>query len=378
MLLSGVYKPHTYSDLERLVEQGHLTENVLKSLDSDKLYGVWWYNQNRRDKQKKKSYKRTTDEHIAVPVPDAGLDKETVEAVRNILTNNIRTPSAGHRGQIWELARISRCACGATLGIHHMNGYNYYVCSEYRRDRACPEARYHRAEPLEERVRAFTRSLLMRPEIIVEQTASYIESERKKRRRDPAQDEAILRAQLAKLADKEEGYLEQHAEKLISMEKLKAKLKEISSQQAHIEDKLEQIKNSKRYLASLEKMAHDFVLDLPDLLKYLREGAAAEMYRDVYERLKYRIIVHKDGQIDVFFGAEGKAIIHIGDLKGERTAPPPPEDPVWDKWKEGDPIPEPTGEIFYKLVVTIHGRSGLKEPPSRERVYTYLRDTGGA
>jgi DNA invertase Pin-like site-specific DNA recombinase len=117
----------------------------------------------------------------------------------------------------------------------------------------------------------------------------------------------------------------------------------IVSQQAHIEDKLEQIKSSKRYLASLEKMAHDFVLDLPDLLKYLREGAAAEMYRDVYERLKYRIIVHKDGQIEVFFGAEGKAIIHIGDLKGERTAPPPPEAPVWDKWKEGDPIPEPTG-----------------------------------
>jgi len=42
--------------------------------------------------------------------------------------------------------------------------------------------RYHAAARIEARSRAFTRSLLRRPEIIVEQTQAYIEGKRQKTR----------------------------------------------------------------------------------------------------------------------------------------------------------------------------------------------------
>jgi hypothetical protein len=205
--------------------------------------------------------------------------------------------------------------------------------------------------PLEKRIRAYTRSLLRKPEIITEQTEAYIASERDKRRRDPQTEEAALRAQLEKLATKRARYLEQHAEELITTEALKSRLAEIDRQRIGAEGEIAILKDRESHLTSLEKLARDFVLDLPDLLKDLSEDAAADLYRDVYERLGYQLVVHEDGRIDIHFGVNGEAHIHVADLEATPTPPPPPEDPVWDTWQEGDPIPEPTGgdvlEICY-------------------------------
>jgi len=184
---------------------------------------------------------------------------------------------------------------------------------------------------------------LRKPKIIVEQTEASIASERNKRRRDPQAEEAALRAQLEKLATKRARYLEQHAEELITTEALKSRLAEIDRQRIGVEGEIAILKDQESHLTNLEKLARDFVLDLPDLLKDLSEDGAADLYRDVYERLGYQLVVHKDGRIDIYFGVSGEAHIHVADFGATPTLPPPPEDPVWDTWQEGDPIPEPTG-----------------------------------
>ena len=262
--------------------------------------------------------------------------------------SHTRATRAVHR-EHWELLGFTRCVCGEKLGTHTVQRRNgayahYYVCTRRRHDRGiCEHARYHRAEPLEKRIRAYTRSLLRKPKIIVEQTEASIASERNKRRRDPQAEEAALRAQLEKLATKRARYLEQHAEELITTEALKSRLAEIDRQRIGVEGEIAILKDQESHLTNLEKLARDFVLDLPDLLKDLSEDGAADLYRDVYERLGYQLVVHKDGRIDIYFGVSGEAHIHVADFGATPTLPPPPEDPVWDTWQEGDPIPEPTG-----------------------------------
>ncbi|HEU4493265.1 MAG TPA: hypothetical protein VFR69_03700, partial [Rubrobacteraceae bacterium] len=113
--------------------------------------------------------------------------------------------------------------------------------------------------------------------------------------------------------------------------------------------------DSERHFTDLEKLARDFVRDLPDLLKDLDrrdENHAADLYGIVYEHLNLQAVVHKDGRLNVYFGAGGEAHIAIGDLDNMPPPPPlpPPGDPAWDTWQEGDPIPKPTGKDVLDVV----------------------------
>ena len=164
-----------------------------------------------------------------------------------------------------------------------------------------------------------------------------------------------MRSGLEKLDKKRARYLEQHAEELITTDDLKVRLAEVEKQRAGLESQLAVLEDSERHFTDLEKLAHDFVLDLPDLLKdvdNLNENATADLYEDVYERLNLQAVVHEDGRIDVYFGAGGEAQIAIADLDNlpPLPPPPPPEDPVWDTWQEGNPILEPTGKSMLEVV----------------------------
>lgn len=57
------------------------------------------------------------------------------------------------------------------------------------------------------------------------------------------------------------------------------------------------------------------------------------------KKLGYRLVVHKDGTLELTFGAEGEA--HLPPDYGKRK-PPPPDDPAWDNWRPGDLLPKPT------------------------------------
>ena len=160
-----VYKPHTYQEMGELV-----APEVLTRLDSERCYGVWWFNRSKTKttqtsvighdgKEYKKRAKRTprpSEEWIGVPVPDSGIPREWVDAAREAIKDNRKHSNAGRR--YWKLSGgIMYCgACGHAMVAHTTtlkNGqtYFYYVCrTRYREGHdACPQNKHFSADRLE-------------------------------------------------------------------------------------------------------------------------------------------------------------------------------------------------------------------------------------
>jgi len=131
------------------------------------------------------------EEWIAVPVPDAELPREWVDAARKAIENNHRTSSAGRR--FWELSGgILYCGeCGWRTSTHSVVGrnkkrrYSYYVCSRMmlHGKGACPQGRL-RAEELEMQVWEFVSGLLKDPKRLRTGLDAMIEQERNGMRGD--------------------------------------------------------------------------------------------------------------------------------------------------------------------------------------------------
>ena len=146
-ITDDVYKPHTVDEVRELV-----TPQVAAGLDPDKLYGIWWYNrvrvklsqvseigpEGRVYRKKRNSTRKDRSEWIAVPVPDAGIPLEILEAARRTV-RNYKTGSKAS-GRLWELSGgIARCAlCGRAIRPRPVTYklksggksiINYYRCS---------------------------------------------------------------------------------------------------------------------------------------------------------------------------------------------------------------------------------------------------------
>lgn len=81
MVLNDVYLAHTTDELRGL----GVTEKVLASLDPDALYGVSWFNTQRVEtlsSGKQIKTPRPREDWIAVPIQDAGVPREWIEAAR--------------------------------------------------------------------------------------------------------------------------------------------------------------------------------------------------------------------------------------------------------------------------------------------------------
>jgi site-specific DNA recombinase len=118
-----VYRPPTFGEIRELV-----SSQVAAGLDPDKLCGVRWYDRGRHRysqvsepaldgdwrvyRKRRRSTPKDKSEWIAVPVPDAGIPLDVVEAARRTVGEH-KTGSKA-RGGSWELsgciARCSECA----------------------------------------------------------------------------------------------------------------------------------------------------------------------------------------------------------------------------------------------------------------------------
>jgi hypothetical protein len=95
-----VYRPHAIRELEGLV-----SPEVTAQLEPERVYGVFWFNtkcrtetqvaeagpDGRSYRRKVKTVTKPREEWIAVPVPDAGIPRELVDAARTTLRANART-----------------------------------------------------------------------------------------------------------------------------------------------------------------------------------------------------------------------------------------------------------------------------------------------
>src|SRR5829696_5799075 len=88
-----VYKPHAFDEIAGLVDEGLLAKEVAASLDESSSYGIFWFNRTCTTRKRvskvgstgkeyrwqRKIYQKPRDQWIAIPVPDAGIPRETVQ-----------------------------------------------------------------------------------------------------------------------------------------------------------------------------------------------------------------------------------------------------------------------------------------------------------
>jgi site-specific DNA recombinase len=203
IVLDDVYRPHTY---EEIADQ--VSADVASRLQRDRSYGIWWFNRRRAEMRKvvevgsdgermyRKRYKQAQkprSEWVAVPIPDAGIMREWVDAAREAIIDNKRSSNAGRR--FWALSGgVLRCAaCGWAMSPHTVSPggnctrfYYYYRCARHMKDSydGCSTFRHLRAEELEEQVWKEVYGLLRDPNRLRAGVDAVIETHRSALRGD--------------------------------------------------------------------------------------------------------------------------------------------------------------------------------------------------
>ena len=273
MIENDAYKPHTRGDLEKMVEKGQLAQAVLEDLDPERPYGVLWYNTRRIIKKAGKRIDKgpkPEEEHVAVPVPDAGVPLEDVIAARRVISRNVRSVSKGRYP--YDLRGMLFCECGRRMATHpttnrHGKAYFYYVCP-----RGCGERKHHDAPQLDGRVSAFVESLL-RSNVLAEQLDAQIEAERK-RLRDPSREIESHLKQMGRIDKKIDYFLDLAAEEGWPKDALRAKLDGLRGQRKSAESEIERLQGGADEIARFEEMAeyarNYYASDLADDMHHLR------------------------------------------------------------------------------------------------------------
>jgi site-specific DNA recombinase len=220
VVMEDVYKPHNRPEIEALVDEGLLAQEVASRLDRDKSYGIFWFNRTCTTRKRVSSTgldgreyrwrhsvrKNPRDQWIAIPVPDAGVPRDVIDAAREMIRGNRQPSSTGRR--FFELSGgIVHCGgCGRKMFSYTSVGkgriYSYYRCSEVVRNgkNACVGGQFrinHRAEDLEQRVWQFVSSLMRDPNQLRSDLERMIELERQGLRGDPDQETGVWLEKLA-------------------------------------------------------------------------------------------------------------------------------------------------------------------------------------
>jgi hypothetical protein len=268
-------------------------------------------------RRRRKTSLKPREEWIAVPVPDAGLEREVVEAAREAIRHNRKTSNAGHR--FWELSGgISRCAeCGRRMASSVATGrrgkrYFYYVCPRNYQQSwgACPSTRSHRAEELEARVWSLVSQLLKDPEHLRIGLERAIEEERRYCGGDLETQERMWLDKLAEVDCKRSSFQDMAAEGLITFDELRAKLAALEEIRETAKRELEALRQGAERVAGLERdkeaLLGRVTAAAPERIDY----ATPEKRHQTYRALKLCVSVHPNGDLEatsallVFFDSE--------------------------------------------------------------------------
>jgi site-specific DNA recombinase len=244
LILSDLYRPHTFAEVAELV-----APELLSTLDPEGLFGIVYYGKKQIKKrqvaeaaggerlyrQRIKAQVRDRKQWLAVPVPDSGLPRELVDAARAAIENNRKTPRSGQKA--WELSgnllRCAECGYGMQPKITRGSGKSkkvlfYYRCGGRYNSKngfaTCDHAKHHRAEVIEAQVWRYVRELLEDPEQLREDLERMIEIERQGTRRNPEQDAKIWLDKLAEVRRHRSRAQGLAIEGLLDHDELRAKL----------------------------------------------------------------------------------------------------------------------------------------------------------
>ena len=317
-ILDDAYKPHTYGEIKALV-----SSEVAAKLDPKKCYGVWRFNTHRHwraevavegpdgrvvYKQRNRRAVKPEDEWLAVPIPDAGVPREWIEAAREAIKDNRRTSNAGRR--FWELSGgIMRCgACGYAMTTHtttpkkgRSKFFYYYRCrasSKKGRD-FCPGGMYFPAADLETRIWGAISGILRDPERLRADLDTMIEQERSGRRGDPGMEARLWADKLAEVDRKRARYQEMAAAELITFEELRIRLAELSETRETAERELDALRNRQELVAKLEKDRDDLLNSLEGMAPDALDALAPEERHSVYKMLRLKVVANLDGSVEI-------------------------------------------------------------------------------
>ena len=315
-----VYRPHTFDEVSMMVRP-----EVASRLDPNRDYGIWWFNRRRskttqvsvpdgnggrRYKRRVRYTKRPREEWIAVPVPDSGVPRETVDAARLAIKHNRAPSNAGRR--FWELSGgFVHCGlCGHVMDSHTTANpgrpvYFYYACrTRYKKGiEACPNGKYLAAARVETLVWDGVTTLLKNPEQLSADLDTMIEQERRGALRgDPDREARMWTDKLIEVERKRARYQEMAAADLISFDELRTRLLELDETRESAERELAIIGTHKERVAELEADRDALLASLMDIAPIALDSLTPEERRRFYKLLGLRVIAYPNGQLEVEFG----------------------------------------------------------------------------
>ncbi len=314
ILQSDIYRPHTVEEL-----RGIVPSEVLASLDSDKVYGLWYYGKNRvTERRKGRTTKDGTprtnasakprrfeavpqDEWVAVPVPleGTGIEREWVDAARAYLkTTKSWRVNPGRR--YFELRGMVYCgACGGSMTSYHNSGYYYYSCIKRRNHggKACPNSVNMNAANLEAKVMRDVSDLLQGPERITRQLDEAIAKETATLR-NPDGEAALWLRQIEDCDRKRGAYQDQQAANLMTLDELASKLRALEETKAVAEKHLAECREGQSKVESLKAAKSEMLKAFVAGIFY--DGIEVfnpEMRHEIYVALGLRVSAHRvEGQ----------------------------------------------------------------------------------
>jgi site-specific DNA recombinase len=318
IIKGDVYRPHSFREIEALV-----TPEVAARLDQDKCYGIWWFNRERHTfkqvventpqgniyRKKNKTISKPRKEWIAVPVPDAGIPRELVDAARAVIKDNRKASSAGRR--FWELSgSIFYCGgCSRQMVPHNtVNGWIqngkrhfYYRCSErwHHGKDACQNHKMHRADKVEAQVWGVVSGLLKDPKQLRADLDKMIELERSSRHGEPEREQKTWLDRIAEVDHKRARYQEMAANDLITFDELRARLAQLDTTRRIAERELEALQNHKERITELEADRDALLDSLIGIAPGALDSLASEERHHTYKMLKLRVIVSPDQTLEV-------------------------------------------------------------------------------
>jgi hypothetical protein len=324
-IVNDVDKPHTFEEIKELVRP-----EVAASLDSDKHYGVWWYNRQRvkwsqvsevgpegRVYRRRGRYSiKDKSQWIAVPVPAARIPRAMVEAARQTVLSYRPTSKAA--GRFWELSgSIMRCTICDRVMKPQKTGYKirsgekryvyYYRCPRaYGYDGECSHRKNHRADKLEPAVWDLVSGLLKDPERLREGPERMIEEERKGVRGDPEREARMWLEKIAEADRKRSGFQDMAAEGLITFDELRAKLADLEETREFVRNELAVLEESQARLRDLERNADTLLERYFGMVPEALDRLGPEERHRIYKMLRLGVTVQPEGILEVSgaFGSE--------------------------------------------------------------------------
>ena len=320
VILEDSYKAHDTKEIASLVAEGLLSEEVTARLDPEERYGIRWYNRLRvRRKQTSEmrpngpvyrsrvaSEKKPRKEWVAVPIPNAGIPREWVDAAREAIKNNRPISSAGRR--LWPLSGgVFLCGgCGRRMFPNGSAGHNkpryvYYRCPKRiaHGPDACTHRKQYRAERVETAAWNVVTRLLTDPAKVRVAVDEMINQEHQALKSDPDRQVRVLREKLAEVSRKRSRYQEMSAEGLIDLDELRAKLTTLEETRRMAQRELEALQSRKERFAELEHDRDALLEQYAGLVPEALDGLNAEDRHQLYKMLRMTVITRADGVLEM-------------------------------------------------------------------------------